>query len=847
MEFPRWFIIISNLQHLTYNLYAYSNIQLPASNFQMRFNSRPKGYEPCNGKQCPHHNRERIGGMTMTGHYGAKESPRKITAGKVTDYRLEHHKAFVTFERGQARVESFGEGILRMTLTAGEFSDSESLAVVAEPDDGLELSAGQDSLSIDNGTLAIRFRVDQPGLSVISRRSGTILELEEPFYRAGKALAVSYRINENDMFFGLGEKTGFLNRRGRRYVMWNTDDPLHTPDKDPLYKSIPFLIGFDGEKAYGFFLDSIARSEFDLGYEDSDRLSVTVNDSCLDLYLIDGPSIADVVMRYTRLTGRTEMPPIWSLGFQQCRYSYYPQERVLELAESFRAREIPCDVIYLDIDYMDGYRIFTWDADRFPDPKGMIARLGEQGFRVVTIVDPGVKMDSDYAVYLEGMREGHFCRFPSGEVYHGEVWPGTAAFPDFSREKTRKWWGFKHTVLFDAGVSGIWNDMNEPSDFKSGNLDRTLATVPNDLMMDFDGKPQPFSKCHNAYGMLMCRATYEGFRALKPGERPFILTRSAYAGIQRYAAVWTGDNSSWWEHLAASIPMHLNIGLSGIPFVGGDVGGFQGNSSPELYARWIQLGAFTPFFRAHSDKGTRDHEPWSFGPEVEKIAQKAIRLRYALLPYLYSEFRRASETGLPIMRPLILDFQDDRNVYGINDQFMFGKDILVAPVVRPGDRKRMVYLPQGGWYDFHTKERMEGGRYIIADAPLDRIPIFVREGAIIPMAGIASSTRSMDFSTLWLEIYAGSEGSFDLYEDDGLTQDYRDGAYNLRRLTQQSPSPRAFRFTLKNLAKGFSGGMKKAYAAVYGLDGDLPSEGCVYENQSWHFELDGSDAEIRIG
>jgi len=785
--------------------------------------------------------------MMMTGNCGSKEATRKITAGKVTDCRLEHNKFYVAFERGQARMESFGEGILRITLAPGEIPDSESLAVVAEPDDRLALSDEQDLVTISNGALAIQLRADQPGLSVSSRCSGTLLELEQAFCRIGKTLSVSARIGESMMFFGLGEKTGFLDRRGRRYIMWNTDDPLQTPDKDPLYKSIPFLIFFDGERAYGLFLDSIARSEFDLGYEDRERLSVTVNDSCLDLYLIDGPSIAEVVMRYTRLTGRMEMPPIWSLGFQQCRFSYYPQERVLELAESFRARQIPCDVIYLDIDYMDGYRIFTWDASRFPEPKGMIARLEEQGFRVVTIVDPAIRKDSDYSVYLEGTREGHFCKFPTGEVYHGEVWPGTAAFPDFSREKTRKWWGFKHTVLFDAGVSGIWNDMNEPSDFKPGTPDRTLATVPNDLMMDFDGKPQPFSKCHNAYGILMCRATHEGFRALKPGERPFILTRSAYAGIQRYAAVWTGDNYSWWEHLAASIPMHLNIGLSGIPFVGGDVGGFQSNSSPELYARWVQLGAFTPFFRAHSDRGTRDHEPWSFGPEVESIARRAIQLRYALLPYLYSEFRRACETGLPVMRPLILDFQDDRNVYGINDQFMFGKDILVAPVVRPGDRKRLVYLPHGGWYDFHTKERLEGGTYIIADAPLDRIPVYVREGAIIPMARSAESTRFMDFSTLWFELYAGPEGSFDLYEDDGLTQDYRDGAFNLRRLTQQSPSPRSFRFRLENLATGYGGGLKKAYAAVYGLDEDLPSEGCVYENRAWHFELDGSDAEIRIG
>ena len=783
----------------------------------------------------------------MANSWETRDVPRRISAGRVTDYRLENNKAFINFERGRARIESYGEGILRITLTTGDFSDSESLAVIARPDNRLKLSSEQGIVSVKNSSLAIGFRKDKTCLLVTNQHNYPILDMDETFHKVGKAISISNRINKTEMFFGLGEKTGFLDKRGRRYIMWNTDDPLHTPDKDPLYKSIPFMIGFDGEKAYGLFVDSTARLEFDLGYEDRERLTITVEDNQLDLYIINSQSIAEVIQQYTMLTGRMEMPPIWSLGFQQCRWSYYPQERVMELAETFRTRQIPCDVIYLDIDYMDGYRIFTWNSNRFPDPEGMLAELKEQGFRVVTIVDPAIRKDSDYPVYMEGVGEGHFCKFPTGEIYHGKVWPGTAAFPDFSRDKTRKWWGLKHSNLFDVGVSGIWNDMNEPSDFSSEAQNRIMMTVPNDLMMDFDGKPQPFSKCHNAYGLLMCRATHEGFRVLKPKERPFIVTRSAYAGIQRFAAVWTGDNHSWWEHLASSIPMHLNIGLSGIPFVGGDVGGFQGNSSSELYARWVQLGAFTPFFRAHSDKDSQDHEPWSFDSETERIAQKAIRLRYELLPYLYSEFRHACETGLPVMRPLILDFQDDNNVYGINDQFMFGREIMVAPVTRPGDRKRMVYLPRGGWYDFHTKERLEGGRFIIADAPLDRIPLFVREGAIIPMARSASSTQSMDFGTLWIEIYAGPEGDFILYEDDGLTMDYHYGAYNLRRFTQNSPSPRAFRFTVKSLEKGYANGLKQAFAAVYGLDQDLVSSDCVYKDQAWNFELDGSDTEIRIG
>jgi len=775
-----------------------------------------------------------------------KERPAATGVGSVSDYRADDGRVYITFERGMARIESFGENILRLTMAPRDFSQFGSLAVVAEPDNCLKLREEEDGVLVTNGALSVRFGKDKHCFIVTDCDGHSILEMEQAFYRSGKALSLSARIGKSEMFFGLGEKTGFLNKRGRRYVMWNTDEPLHTPDRDPLYKSIPFLIGFDFNRAYGLFLDSTARSEFDLGHDDPERLKITAYDSQLDLYIIGGRTISDIVRLYTTLTGRMEMPPIWSLGFQQCRFSYYPEDRVLELAETFREKQIPCDVIYLDIDYMDGYRVFTWDENRFPDPEGMISRLREQGFRVVTIVDPGVKKDSDYPVYVEGMEKGCFCKFPDGSVYHGEVWPGPVAFPDFSKKDTRSWWGLLHSALLDAGVSGIWNDMNEPSDFSPRNPDRTLMTVPDDLLMDFDGKPRPFSKCHNAYGLLMCMATREGFRMLKPDERPFILTRSAYAGIQRYAAVWTGDNHSWWEHLAASIPMHLNLGLSGIPFAGADVGGFQGECGPELFARWIQLGTFTPFFRVHSDKNTRSQEPWSFGPEIERIAKKAIRLRYELLPYIYSEFRQACETGLPVMRPLILDFQDDPNVCCINDQFMFGCAIMAAPVIQPGQRKRMVYLPRGGWYDFYTKERLEGGRYIIADAPLDRIPLFVREGSIIPMAESAGSTMFMDFSDLRIEVYAGPEGSFSLYEDDGTTTDYLKGSYNIRRFDQYSPSPENFRFTVKNIRNGYKGGLRKAFVAVYGLSPDIPC-GFEYMDGAWRFQLDGSDAEIIIG
>jgi alpha-glucosidase len=502
------------------------------------------------------------------------------------------------------------------------------------------------------------------------------------------------------------------------------------------------------------------------------------------------------------------LPPLWALGFGQSRWSYYPESRVLALAKEFRTRGIPCDSIYLDIDYMDGYRVFTWNGDRFPDPAALCAKLREMGIRVVTIVDPGVKRDARYPLYVEGCRSGHFCKLPDGSVYHGKVWPGEAAYPDFSRAATREWWAKAHESLFGRGVSGIWCDMNEPSDFSRGSeadADRRKATVPDDLISDEDGEGRSFALTHNAYGLDMSRATARAFEILKSGERPFVLTRAGCAGIQRYAAVWTGDNHSWWEHLAQSIPMLLGMGLSGLAFVGSDAGGFQGDADAELYVRWMQLASLTPFFRAHAAISSRAQEPWSFGPEAESLAAAAIRLRYSLLPYIYSEFRRASMDGLPVMRPLVLDFQDDPRVRGLCDEFLLGASLLVAPVIRPGDRERLVYLPDGLWYDFYSGDAIAGGRSIIAPAPIERIPLYVRAGAVLSLVESAGSTSAMDFSSLSLKAYAGRDASFELYEDDGESLGYREGKYSLTRYKVMCNASGKWSLGRESLRSGWKG------------------------------------------
>ncbi len=513
----------------------------------------------------------------------------------------------------------------------------------------------------------------------------------------------------------------------------------------------------------------------------TDTYSIHLLSPVYDAYVFAGPSMGSLIGRYTELTGRIELPPLWTLGYHQCRWSYYPQERVEWLARNFRERGIPCDGLWLDIDYMDGYRVFTWDRERFPQPARLISDLAERGFKTVVIVDPGVKVDPDYPVYNEGAANGYFMTNPDGSIHVGKVWPGEAAFPDFHQPAVRQWWGDLHqTAYYDQGIAGIWNDMNEPASFLPNAHGEN--TVPHDLLQGEAGRQVPHKEVHNAYGFQMGRATHEGWKRLRPEKRPFILTRSGYAGIQRYAAVWLGDNHSWWSHLLAAIPMCINMGLSGVPFVGTDVGGFSSNPTGELVARWIQLGAFTPFFRMHSVMVSRDQEPWSFGPEVEEICRRYITLRYRLLPLFYSLFDEARRTGLPVMRPLVLQYQDDPETYRIHDQVLLGRDLMIAPLYQPGATHRPVYLPEGVWYDFWTGEEHEGRRWILAKGDIGTLPAFVRGGGVLPMVPAMNYVGERPVETLTLHIYPG-KGSFDLYDDAGEGYGYTRGEFARTRIT----------------------------------------------------------------
>ncbi|MBV9278952.1 MAG: DUF5110 domain-containing protein, partial [Chloroflexi bacterium] len=582
-------------------------------------------------------------------------------------------------------------------------------------------------------------------------------------------------------YFGCGERTGGLDKTGSHQVFWNVDPPAgHNASLNNLYTSIPFLLTLDAGRAWGLFVATTHRVDFDLALEDPGRSWFGAQGGDLVYYVFAGPTPRAVLDRYTELTGRTPMPPLWALGNQQSRYSYMDADEVREVAREFRRRDIPCDVLYLDIHYMDGYRVFTWDRERFPAPRELLSELRDLGFQVVTIVDPGVKVDEGYRVYREGRERDAFCMTETGREYRNVVWPGLSAFPDFTSERVRRWWGEQHRALLDEGVAGIWCDMNEPTGFIP-----LPSTLPPQTVHPGDGRPRLHAEVHNLYGSLMARATREGLLRLRPDERPLVISRSGFAGLQRHALHWTGDNTSWWEHLAMSVPQLQNLGLSGIAWVGTDVGGFTGDTTGELLARWTELGIFQPFCRNHSGLNTRHQEPWAFGEPYESVIRRTLKLRQRLIPYLYSLFDECHRTGAPILRPLLFDYPDDATTYAVDDELLLGDALLAAPITRPGIEHRHVYLPRGVWFHLWTGERVEGPAPILAHAPLGEPAIYVKGSTPIPLwpdMGYVSE-RVPDPLTLLVFPASGVTGTSVLYEDAGNGFAYREGVFSRRRIT----------------------------------------------------------------
>lgn len=581
-------------------------------------------------------------------------------------------------------------------------------------------------------------------------------------------------------YFGCGERTDTLNKAGTHQLFWNVDPPPgQTILQNNLYISIPFTLVLADGQAWGLFLDNPTRVEFDLACEHPD--CSWFGAACGDLvyYVFCGPGLQDVLTRYTDLTGRTPLPPLWALGNGQSRFSYETAEEVRAIARTFRERDIPCDTLYLDIDALDGYRVFTWNRTGFPDPEGLLIELREMGFHVVGIVDAGVKVDENYQVYAEGRDRNLYCKTLQGDDYQNAVWPGICAFPDFTNPEVREWWGEQHRALLDVGVAGIWSDMNEPAFFIP-----LHSTMPSDVVHPGGGKPRLHIQVHNAYGSLMVQATREGLRRLQPEQRPFIISRAGYAGVQRHALIWTGDNSASWEHLAMSLPQLLNLGLSGVSWAGVDIGGFYGDTSGELLARWTEFGIFQPFCRNHSEKQSRRQEPWLFGSAYEEVVRSMLKLRQRLIPYLYTLFAECNRTGEPMLRPLFWAYPEDPFACKVDDQALCGDALLVAPVTRPGAEYRHVYLPAGTWFHFWSGTRIEGPAHILAHAPLGQPALYIRANTAIPLWPAMNYVGEASVDPLTLLIYpAVGRAQATLYEDAGDSYEQERGIYARRSIT----------------------------------------------------------------
>ncbi|MDH3653410.1 MAG: DUF5110 domain-containing protein [Myxococcales bacterium] len=597
------------------------------------------------------------------------------------------------------------------------------------------------------------------------------------FSTDGDRAHATVSIEAGTSLYGTGETAGPLLRNGAITETW-AEQPFRNPpptglspleyDDDflNLYQAHPWVLAVRADgSSFGVLADTTYRTRIDLtsGIE----LSADV---AFPVIVIEGATPQEVLTRLSELTGTIELPPLWSLGYQQARWSYIPDAKVREVADEFRARSIPCDVLWIDIDYMDGFRIFTFDEERFPDPSGLNDYLHATGFKSVWILDPGVKVEPGYFVYDEGLEGDHFIRRPEGELFVEGSWPGDSVWPDYTNPETRAWWASYIPDLLGNGIDGLWIDLNEPSIvFPPG------VPFPGDLLHVGGGglPPDTHARYHNAYGLLMSEATLDGMKMARPERRPFLLSRSSFLGGHRYAAMWTGDNSARWDHLHWSVTMTLNMGLSGQPFAGPDIGGFFGSPSPSLYAHWIGVGGFFPFSRTHTIQLSEPQEPWSYGPEVEAIARMAIERRYRMLPYLYTLFREASLSGLPVWRPVFFADPADASLREEDHAFLIGADVLVEPVLTEADPHEF-RIPSGIWRELT----------MVGEDPSStpELPVMkLRGGAILPLGRVVQSTTEalLDPLTLMVSLDAEGRATGVLYEDDGEGYGYQTGDYLL--------------------------------------------------------------------
>ena len=721
---------------------------------------------------------------------GNESSGVPLTLNAVSSSRPLANGIEVRCGEAMLQVLALRNDVLRIRIARhGDLPEDASWAVLPSAREQRATVTPEDSSEATGfRTSLLRVRIDRKSMRMlVADLNGNVLQEEAagwPVEFHGNSFRLSMIMPDDEHYFGLGDKVGPLDRRNEAFTLWNTDAYRFQESTDPIYKSIPFFITFREGRSTGVLLDNTWRSSFDFGKRTTGVYSFGAENGPIDYYILYGPEPKHVLESYAWLTGFSPLPPLWSLGYQQSRYSYGTQSELKGIADRLRADRIPADALYLDIDYQKDNRPFTVDPVKFPHFTQMLADLKKQNFHVVAITDLHIAYlpNAGYAPYDSGIAGDHFVKNPDGSLFIGRVWPGPSVFPDFTQQSTRAWWGTLYAKFVSDGIAGFWNDMNEPSVFSTPN-----KTMPDDVQHRIDepgfrNRVATHREIHNVYGMENSRATYEGLLKLSPDQRPFVLTRATYAGGQRYAVTWTGDNSSTWNHVRLTTPMLLNLGLSGFGLAGADVGGFAGSPPADLLTKWIELASFQPIDRDHTEKGSAPQEPWVDGPGQEEIRRRYIEERYRLMPYLYTTVEEMSRTGLPVVRPLFLEFPNaaaDGRPLDIEapNEFLFGPDLLVTPAPFPEEPDSYaVTFPPGGWYNYWTGERITGDKVEVHPA-LPTLPVYVREGAIVPMEPLTQSTVERPQGPLILRVYPGRNCQGSVYQDDGISMAYRRGNF----------------------------------------------------------------------
>ena len=619
-----------------------------------------------------------------------------------------------------------------------------------------------------------------------------------------------FTLSEQAAVYGLGEMPRGINKRGWHYIANNTDESRHSEDKLSFYGAHNFLLVRDGSTCFGLFVDFPGKVYYDIGYSRHDLLSFHTETPDYDLYLLSGGNENAICKEFRTLIGRSYIPPKWAFGLAQSRWGYKTEEDVREVARQYKEHDLPLDMICMDIEYMQDYADFTVNKERFPDLTKLSADLKAQGIRLVPIIDAGVRVDPNDSTCTEGLEKGYFCKKADGTPFVAAVWPGKAYFADFLRPEVREWFGHKYKALTDCGIEGFWNDMNEPSLFYSperlraflddmaalrekDNIEQEefflrvvggamgLMNSPADYASfyhEVDGQKVRHDQVHNLYGGSMTRAAGEAFADLRPGQRTLLYSRSSFIGSHRYGGIWLGDNNSSWAQLLANIQMMPSVQMCGFLYSGADLCGFSSDTTPDLALRWLEFGLLTPLMRNHSAVGTRMQEYYRF-PEVLPAVRNMIRLRYALLPYLYSEFMKAALENTSYFRPLAFDYPDDPDAREVEDQLLLGEGLMAAPVYVQNAHGRHVYLPEPmkllrlRAVDDYDEEILPAGHHYIRCA-LDEMLLFIRPGHIIPVAQPANNTAELDDAslTLWSFLPDGESAEYRMYRDDGVTTEY---------------------------------------------------------------------------